>query len=113
MLRRSLRTLLRKVIVPYNQIKLLSIDEIDSQVVVFDGGNDNNPPICPPDGVMWHRISIRDGRHIYVDDETKPDHGLTFARIDNLLPFTRLPCSMALRIIGHCNLKKSTMPCRH
>jgi hypothetical protein len=101
------QTLLSKVIVPYNQIKLLSIDKIDSQVVVFDGGNDNNPPIRPPDGVMWHRISIRDGRHIYVDDETNPDRGLTFARIDNSLPFTRLPRSMALRIIGHCDLKKN------
>ncbi len=106
------QTLLCKVIVPNDQIELLSIDKIDSQVVVFDGGNDNNPSICPPYGVMWHRISIRDGRHIYVDDETNPDRGLTFACIDNLLPFTRLPRSMALRIIGHCNLKKSTMPCR-
>ena len=61
--------MLREVVVPYDKIELLTNDDINSQVVVFDGGNDNNPPIHPPDGVLWRCISIRDGRHIYVDDE--------------------------------------------
>ncbi len=87
-------------------INLLFAQEIDDKVVVFDGGNKDNPPLRPPDGLIWHCISINDDRHIYVDDETNPDRGLTFARVNNALPFIRLPRSMSLSIIGNCGLRK-------
>jgi hypothetical protein len=87
-------------------INLLSTQDIDDEVVVFDGGNKDNPPLRPPDGLIWRCISINDGRHIYVDDETDPGRGLTFARVNNALPFNRLPRSMSLRIIGNCGLRK-------
>ena len=56
-------------------INLLSTQEIDDEVAIFDGGNKDNPPLHPPDGLIWRCISINDGRHIYVDDETNQDHG--------------------------------------
>jgi len=99
--------LLREVILPKDlTINILSTKEIDDEVVVFDGGNQDNPPPRPPDGVVWRCINILDGRHIYVDDETDPAIGLTFARVDNSLPFIRLPRSMSLNIIGKCGLRK-------
>ncbi len=91
-------------------INLLSNQEIDDEVVVFDGDNKDNPPLHPPDGLIWCCISINDGRHIYVDDETNPDRGLTFARVNNALPFIQLSHSMLLSIIGNCGLRKNTMP---
>jgi hypothetical protein len=87
--------LLQEVIVPMDlSINLLSTQEIDDEVVAFDGGNKDNPPLRPPDGLIWQCISINDGRHIYVDDETDPDRGLTFARANNALSFIQFPCSI-------------------
>jgi hypothetical protein len=43
---------LREVVVPCNQCKL-SIQEIEDDVIVFDGGNPTTPPILPPDGLTW------------------------------------------------------------
>ena len=72
--------LLQENIVPTNlSFKLLSTQEIDEEIIVFDGGNKDNPPLRPPDGLIWRCISITNDRHIYVDDETNPALGLTFA----------------------------------
>ena len=60
----------------------------------------------PPDGLNWCCISIATGTHLYVDDETNPDRGLTFARLNNALPFIRMPRSMSLNIIGKCRTKQ-------
>ncbi len=66
----------------------------------------DNSPLHPPDGLIWHCISINDGRHIYVDDKTNPDCGLNFARVNNVLRFIQLPHSMLLSIVGNCGLRK-------
>jgi hypothetical protein len=44
--------------VPLTQVKL-SINEIDSEIIVFDGGNESTPPIRPPDDIRWRSIPIR------------------------------------------------------
>ena len=44
------------------------------------------PPLQPPDGVLWRCIHIGN-KEIHVPIDTDPQVGLTFARIDNLLPF--------------------------
>ena len=99
--------LLREVVVPPNvTINLLSTKEIDKEIIVFDGGNNANPPLRPPDGVNWRCISIATGTHLHVEDETNPDRGLTYARLNNALPFIRMPRSMALNIIGKCSITK-------
>jgi hypothetical protein len=43
--------LLQESVVPLSQVKI-SINEIDSEIIVFDGGNEITPPIRPPDGIM-------------------------------------------------------------
>jgi hypothetical protein len=48
--------LLHEIIIPEDQFKL-TVQEVDEEVIVFDGGNIDNPPILPPDGVIWWSIS--------------------------------------------------------
>jgi len=99
--------LLREVVVPPDgTINLLTTQEIDKEIIVFDGGNNANPPLRPPDGLIWRCISIAAGTHLHVDDETNPHRGLTFSRLSNSLPFIRMPRSMALNIISNCQMKK-------
>ncbi len=43
---------LHEVAIPCNQHKLL-IQEIEDEVIVFDEGNPETPPILPPDGLTW------------------------------------------------------------
>jgi hypothetical protein len=49
---------LREVIVPPNQFSL-TCNKIDSEIIVFDGGDTTSPQIKPPDGIQWRCISIR------------------------------------------------------
>ncbi len=48
--RRKQDHLLREMVVPPHQNKL-STTEIDSDIIVFDGGGPMSPPIQPPDGI--------------------------------------------------------------
>jgi hypothetical protein len=63
---------LREVVIQCNQYKL-SIQEIEDDIIVFDGGNPTTPPILPPDGLTWQSIPISKS---YDDDETNPNVGL-------------------------------------
>ena len=54
---RKLKNSLREVDVPPNQLKLTH-DEIDLEIIVFDGGDSTTPQIKPPDGIVWHCISV-------------------------------------------------------
>ena len=92
--------LLREVNVPSGQFNMTH-QELHDVVTVFDGGCYNNPPIRPPDGVHWRCISIS---QLHCEDESNPSVGLTFPRINNALPFIRLPRHMSLDIIGQSGL---------
>ena len=85
-------SLLTEAIVPQSVLtNLLSTHEIDDEIIVFDGGVIDNPPIKPPDGVVWRCIPICVGAHVHICDEVDPYRGLTFQHVDNVLPFIRLP----------------------
>ncbi len=51
--------MLREIIVPSTQVKF-SPTQIDSEIIVFDGGDDTTPPIQPPDGIKWCSIHVRE-----------------------------------------------------
>ncbi len=65
---------------------------------MVDGGNSGNPPIIHPDGIIWHCLSVLDGSHLHVQDESNPLRGLTFPRVDGALPFIKMPCDDLLSI---------------
>jgi hypothetical protein len=93
---------------------LLSIHEIENEIIVFDGGEIDNPPIKPPDGVDWRSIPIGVESHVHICDEVDPNRGLTFQRVDNVLPFIRLPRAMSLNIlsqVGHYSIIKALHAC--
>jgi hypothetical protein len=82
------KKILTEVIFPHSiQQNLLSASVIDQEIVVVDGGDDGNPTICPPEGVNWRVLSVRDAIHLHVQDEHDPLRGLTFRRVDGVLPF--------------------------
>ncbi len=81
---------MREVIVPTNQFKLTP-QEIDSEVIVFDSGDNTTPPIKPPDDVLWRFISVT---LLHVEDKTEPNIGLTYPKIDGVYPFIRMPSQM-------------------
>ena len=86
-----------KVIIP------LSIQQnlLAKKIVVVDGGDDGNPPVVPPDGGIWHCLSVLDGTHLHIQDESNPFCLLTFSRVDGALPFIRMPCDDALYIVAN------------
>ena len=51
-------------------------------------------------------ISHISQRYLFVDDELSPSIGLTFSRIDNSLPFIRMPRQQSLNIIGRNGMEK-------
>jgi hypothetical protein len=81
----------------------LTVQEVDDEVIVFDGGNVDNPPILPSDGVIWQSISTSQ-LHIYND--VNPNIRLTLTRSNNSLPFIHLPRAISLQIIGASGLNK-------
>ena len=102
---RKQQKLFTEVIVPqYIQQNLLSASDIAHKIVVFDGGDDGNPAIRPPDGVNWRCLSVIDGNHLHIQDETDPNRGLTFCRVDNALPFIRLPRQQSLELYCHISM---------
>ncbi len=58
--------MLREIIVPSNQVTF-SPTQIDSKIIVFDGGDDTTPPIRPPDGIKWRSIHVRE---LFIQDVT-------------------------------------------
>jgi hypothetical protein len=74
-------SVLHEVAILCNQHKL-SIQEIEDEVIVFDGGNPKTPPILPPDGLTWWCKPISD---LYVEDKTNPNLGLS-------CPWVNIPC---------------------
>ena len=95
---------LREVIVPHNQFKLSHI-EIDDDIIVFDGGNSTSPPIKPPDDVLWRSIHVNE---LHVEDDTRPNIGLTYSKVVDIRPFIRMPRQMSLDIISEVGLQKIT-----
>jgi hypothetical protein len=94
------KKLLTEVILPHSiKQNLLSASDIEKEIVIVDGGDDGNPPIRPPEGVNWCSLSIREGIHLHVQDETDPFRGLTFRRVDGALPFAWLPRRQSLDTI--------------
>jgi hypothetical protein len=92
------------------QAKLISTHEINNEIIVFDGGAIDNPPIRPSDGVIWRCIPICEGNYAHICDEVGPHCGLTFQRVDNVLLFIRLPRSESLNILsktGHYSISKA------
>jgi hypothetical protein len=67
------KRVLCKVVIPCNQHKFL-IQEIEDEVILFDGGNLENPPILLPDRLTWQCMLISD---LYVEDNTNPNLGLS------------------------------------
>jgi hypothetical protein len=107
---RKQQKLLTEIIVPqYIQQNLLSAPDIAHEIVVVDGGDDGNPAIRPPDGVNWHCLSVIGGNHLHIQDETDPNRGLTFSRVDNALPFIRLPRQQSLEL--YCQMSKTEIVC--
>jgi hypothetical protein len=83
----------------------LTPQEIDAEIVVFDGGNSTTLPIKPPDGVLWRSISVH---QLHVDDETQPTLGLTYPKIQGVHPIIQMPRQMSLDIIAEVGLEKIT-----
>jgi hypothetical protein len=95
------RSLLTEATVPQSILtNLISSHEIDKEIIVFDGGAINNPPIRPLDGVVWRRIPVSEGKYLHISDEVDHHHGLTFQRLDNVLSFIRLPQAQSLNILS-------------
>jgi len=113
-LKKQNSVLTKATIPPSVLTNLLSINEIEDEIIVFDGGEIDNPPIKPPDGVDWRSIPIVFGSHVHICDEVDPNCGLTFQRVDNVLPFIRLPRAMSLNIlsqVGHYSIIKALHAC--
>ena len=79
----KIEKLLHEVNVPPNQFKLTH-DEIDSEIIIFDGGDSTTPQIKPLDGILWHCIFVT---FFHVEDEHRPNLGLCFPKIDGVYPF--------------------------
>ena len=91
--------ILSEVILPPSIYQnLLSASAIKNDIVVIDGGDSGNPPIVPPDGTSWHCVSVLDGIRLCVPDDSNPLRGLTFPRVDGVLPFIKMPRDYALSI---------------
>ena len=91
---------LRAMDVPPNQVKM-SHAEIDSKIVVVDGGVGMSTPIRPPHGIWWCSIPVQD---LHIEDELCGDIGLSFPRIDGTSPFICLPRQVSLDIISRVGL---------
>jgi hypothetical protein len=80
---------------------LKSSHEIDKEIIVFDGGANDNPPIRPLDDIVWQRIPVSEGKYVHISDEVDPHRLLTFQWLDNVLPFIRLPQAQSMNILFH------------
>jgi hypothetical protein len=97
--------LLPEVTVPeYIKENLLTIEDVENNVLVFDSGDCNSLPIQPPDGFNWCHISVLEDNCVIPIDETNPHHGLTIGPILNCHAFIRMPRYQSLHILGKCGM---------
>ena len=77
---------------------------------MFGGGAIDNPPIRPSDGVLWWCIPIHGRNYVHIWHAIDHHCGLMFQRVDNVLPFIRLPQAQFLNILsntGHYSIIKA------
>ena len=87
------KKLLTEAILPESiKPNLLSASDIDKEIIIVDGGDDGNPPIHSPEGLFWCLLSVREGIHLHVQDETDPFRSLTCSHVDSVLLFLLLSC---------------------
>jgi hypothetical protein len=107
--------LVTEVTVPeYIKENLLTIEDVENNVLVFDSGDYNSVPIQPPDGFNWCRISVLEDNRVIPMDETNPHCGLTIGPIPNFHAFIRMPRYQSLRILGKCgmtHISKALLAC--
>jgi hypothetical protein len=97
--------LLTEVTVPeYIKENLLTIEDVENNVLVFGSGDCNSLPIQPPDGFNWCRISVLEDNCVIPLDETNPHCGLTIGPILNCHAFIHMPRYQSLRILGKCGM---------
>ncbi len=97
--------LLTEVTVPeYIKENLLTIEDVENIVLVFDGGDCNSLPIQPPDGFNWCCISVLEDNPVIPMDETDPHHGLTIGPILNCHAFICMPHYQSLCVLGKCGM---------
>ncbi len=76
-----------EVTVPeYIKEHLLTIEDVENNVLVFDGGDCNSLPIQPPDGFNMCHVSILEDNSVIPMDENNPHRGLTIGPILNVMP---------------------------
>jgi len=80
-----------------NKYKKQQRKEVEDEVIAFDGGNTDTPPILPPDGLTWHSIQVST---LHIHDVINPHFGLSITRSNNCHPFIRLPRGISLNILG-------------
>ncbi len=101
--------LLTEVTVPeYIKENLLTVEDVENNVLVFDGGDCNSLPIQPPDGFDWFCISVLEYNPVIPMDETNPHRGLTIGPILNCHAFICMPRYQSLCILGKCGMTHIT-----
>ena len=90
--------ILREVIVPHNQFKLTH-NEIDAEIIVFDGSNSTSPTIKPPDDVLWRSISVN---QLHVEDDTLPNIGLTYLKVIGIHLHPEIGLYCRPHLLHHC-----------
>lgn len=80
-------------------VRKWTAEEMMNTILVFDGGDDDCPPIKQPPYIKWTAIRVKDTMHI---PDSEPDLGLTFFKpADDTNPvFTRVPRSVSLAMTG-------------
>ncbi len=97
--------LLTEVTAPeYIKENLLTIEDVENNVLVYDGGDCNSFPIQPPDVFNWCCISVLEDNCVIPMDETNPHCGLTIGPILNCHAFICMPRYQSLRIHGKCGM---------
>ncbi len=84
---------------------VLSSLDVDNNIEVIDGGDIGNPPINPPYGIIWHCLSVSEGKELHVQDELDTSRRLTISHLDGALPFIRMPRQMSSDICRQITVK--------
>ncbi len=79
---------------------LLTNHDVEKDILVFDGGDSDNLPIKPPNGVNQQQISISEEKCIVELNHNDPSCGLTYAHLDDTCPFVHMPRVQSLSILG-------------
>ncbi len=69
---------------------VLSSLDVVNNIVVVDGGYIGNPPMRPPDGIIWRCLSVSGGKELHIQDELDPSRGLTFRHL--VVPYLSFEC---------------------